>query len=70
MSAEELTHLIDLLPPEKRIVVERIVEMLSESRSGSELKAGEGRGIFKHLGRHHLGAPIGDLSPEDLHEDG
>jgi len=69
MSTEQLAQLIDKLPPEKRELVERLIEALGSERSAGPKDDGDEKGIMKWAGRFHLGGPIGSLTAEELHGD-
>ena len=70
MSAEQLAELIGKLPPAKRALVERLIAALGESTPPAAATNPEDAGILKWAGRFHLGGPIGELTAEELHEDG
>ena len=68
MSTEQLAQLIEKLPPDKRALVERLIEALGE-QSPPAAGTAVGVGILKWAGCFHLGGPIGNLTAEELHED-
>jgi hypothetical protein len=62
--------MIEKLPPEKRALVERLIEALGEPPPPAAATNAEDLGILKWAGRFHLGGPIGSLTVEELHDDG
>ena len=69
MSTEQLAEMIEKLPPDKRALVERLIEALGESPPVAAAPNAAEVGILRWAGRFHLGGPIGDLTAEELHQD-
>jgi hypothetical protein len=71
MSAEQLAERIEKLPPDKRALVERLIDALGELPPRADVVAqdAEDVGILRHIGKYQLGQIIGRLTAEELHED-
>ncbi|MBN1771354.1 MAG: hypothetical protein JXB32_08845 [Deltaproteobacteria bacterium] len=70
MSTEQMAELIEKLSPEKRMLVQRLIEALGEPTPAAPASDAGDVGILKHIGKYHLGGIVGSLTAEELHGDG
>jgi len=69
MSTEQIAELIEKLPPDKRALVERLIEALGEPPRPTPAASSGIVGILKHIGKYQLGGIVGSLTAEELHGD-